>query len=112
MVQVSNNLKVTHALDRAREYRKPEPQFIDAGATKLYKLEDKRADNIMACAKEWASINGIEAPGAKIYELAIPQALYDTLDRFDLTAALLAAEAFLENYGYKVERPAFTQETT
>jgi hypothetical protein len=40
------------------------------------------------------------------WKRAIPQALFDTLESYEVAVAIVAAEAFLKQFGWKVERPA------
>lgn len=89
------------------KYTKPTPCFIgdSAGSRKLYAAEAKRSVLIGQCAAEWSKIMGVDK--AEYWKRAIPQALYDIFDGYEMGAAVVAAEAFLERYGYTITRPKF-----
>lgn len=82
----------------------PHPIYIGGGASNLYKAEDKRSEHIKACATEWAKVAGVSEE--LYWKQSIPQALHDVLDSFDTQCAIVAAEAFLKRFGWKVERPS------
>ena len=83
----------------------PQRTFISAGKTseRLYKLEDKRSEAIKACAEEWAKL--MKVPEDRYWEQTLPQALFDTLESYEVAAAAIAAEQFLKQLGWEVTRP-------
>jgi hypothetical protein len=62
----------------------------------LITLERLRREMVKASARDW--INVMDLPTERFHETAIPQASYDTLGDFDVGAARVAAQAFLEDY--------------
>jgi hypothetical protein len=62
----------------------------------LITLERLRQEMVKASAREW--INVMDLPAERFHGTAIPQAIYDTLGDFDVGAARVAAQAFLEDY--------------
>jgi hypothetical protein len=89
-------------------YTAPQEIFVGSGTeTKdLYKLEERRNDLISACAKEWAKVRGLDPDdGGEYWNTIVPQALFDVLEGYTPAASIIAAEAFLKQFGWKVERP-------
>lgn len=84
---------------------KPAAMFIgqSKASAKLYQLEESRGKIIGQCAVEWSKFFDVDK--SEYWSRAIPQALFDTLDGHSTSAGMIAAEAYLERYGYKVERP-------
>jgi hypothetical protein len=76
------------------EYRKPEGAYIGRSQEKLYALEDKRAQAIMAAGRELGRLLGF-SPEA-FWTHTMPEELLTVLESFDRHAAKLAAEVFLE----------------
>lgn len=98
--------KQTLGLDIASElmtFVEPSEIFIGAKAERLYALERRRSEAIMACAKEWAKIRGYDDEA--LWVRSVPQALFDTLESYSIGGSIVAAEAFLKQFGWKVERP-------
>jgi len=93
-------------LDTLGQYTPPLPLFIDGEAKKLYKLEEKRNEYIHLCANEWAVLT--DTADNALWFVSIPQVLHDTLDSFQVESAIVAAEAFLKRFGWRVERPERT----
>lgn len=92
------------------KYTKPSNIFIGLSATQLYNLERRRSAAIRACANEWARVIGVDK--AEFWTRSIPQSLYETLEQYEIGAAVIAAEAFLERYGYTITRPTFPKENS
>ena len=84
----------------------PKEIFIgDSDAAKtLYRLENKRNAAITACATEWGKVMDVDLE-RMLWSQLMPQALFDTLESYSPAAAIIAAEAFLKQFGWKVERP-------
>lgn len=88
------------------------PQMINVGKSsaskRLYELERLRAELIKKCAKEWNKIAakhfGFD-PEENIWVRGMPQALFDTLESFEQPSSQLAAQAYLEHYGFTVIPP-------
>lgn len=58
-------------------------------------LERLRLEMVKASAREW--MNLVDLSEEQFWTTALPQALYDTLISFELGAARVAAQAFLED---------------
>jgi hypothetical protein len=58
-------------------------------------LERLRLEMLKASAREW--LNLVDLSQERFWTTALPQALYDTLVSFELGAARVAAQAFLED---------------
>lgn len=100
------------------DYRKPGVARIvrDSGSRRLYRLEERRNEMVKQCAQEWLKVAPTQFPyleqliknagsdQEKLWRIAMPQALFDLLDAFDLEAAKVAAEAFLKQHGYTVTK--------
>jgi len=65
-------------------------------SAELITLERLRQEMVKASAREWTNV--MDLPGERFHGTAIPQALYDTLGSFDVGAARVAAQAFLEDH--------------
>lgn len=88
---------------------KPRLIRIGSSAQKLYNLEYKRSELIKECAKEWnklASKHFGFDPEESIWKRAIPQVLFDILESFERSSSQLAAQAYLEHYGFTIILPA------
>ena len=84
----------------------PTEIFIGDKAKTLYDLEEYRASAIQACAKEWGRLNGIDASYQEMFwNRLIPQTLFDTLESYSPQYSIIAAEAFLKQFGWEIGRP-------
>jgi hypothetical protein len=84
-------------------YEKPSLVYVDqTTGKKLYNLETKLHETVEACAKEWLRLDERD-PEKDFWKAGLPQALFDLLIGYDKSAAILAAMAYLEHEGYKVE---------
>jgi hypothetical protein len=92
------------ALNNFAKMTVPTPHFIPQtkATKKLYAAEEKRTEAIKTAAEERAALS----PGCNFWDDAVPQALYDALDSFGAPYGLLAAEAYLQVHGWKIERPS------
>jgi hypothetical protein len=93
---------------RRRNIIEPTEIFIgrSKATDKLYDAEEVRAEAIKSCAKEWAKVHGADVEDKDAFwNHIIPQALFDTLESYSPAAAIVAAEAFLKQFGWKIERP-------
>jgi hypothetical protein len=73
------------------------------------------------CAKEWLKVMAEFRPALQDYSgeedgtfwnAGIPQALFDTLESYSVATSIVAAEAFLKQFGWTVVRPlAYTDNT-
>ncbi len=91
------------ALETIEKYAIPQEVFVGGGARKLYDLEERRRKIIDQCAKEWAKV--AEVPETEFWTRSLPQALFDMLNAYQVESALVAAEGFLKQHGWTVERP-------
>jgi hypothetical protein len=82
----------------------PSESFIGREQQRLYDLEAARNATIVACAKEWLAIKGLDDD--RYWPEALPQALFDTLESYSPQYSIIAAEAFLKQFGWKIERPS------
>lgn len=95
-------------VDELANYTAPQEIYIGSGkeSANLYKLEERRNDVINSCAKEWGKLRGLDPDDRDAYWTTImPQALFDVLEGFTAATSVIAAEAFLKQFGWKVERP-------
>ena len=74
----------------------------DESSEKLYRLEEKRNELIKRCAEEWLKIVGLTKQD--FWTKALPTALFDLLESFDLNASKAACEFFLK---FHAERGTF-----
>lgn len=90
-------------MERFRKTVEPSQTFIGRGrqTQTLYRLEDKRSAAIKACAQEWMKLQGV----TDYWGHGLPQALFDTLNSTQPESAAIAAEKFLRELGWKLERP-------
>jgi hypothetical protein len=93
------------------DYTVPRSTWIGRGTSAtetLYRAEERRSIAIKDCARAWGKVMDIDVGtgGTPFWNIAVPQALLDTLEAFETAAAAVAAEAFLVQLGYKVERPS------
>jgi hypothetical protein len=79
------------------EYRIPTLfRIARTNAPALYEAEDARTKAVMKAAAEWSRVTGIgKTDGPELYRVALPQALFDTLEAFDSTSAMAAAMSWL-----------------
>ncbi len=70
---------------------------------KLYSLERRRNSIIHKCAEEWSKV--LEVPKSNFWEIAVPQALLDTLNSWGNSYSTAAAEVYLTEQGYRVIPP-------
>jgi hypothetical protein len=96
-------IKIHIDLKRLTALTEPKRQFIGDAAKELYRLEEKRSEAIQACAHEWAKLMDVSSDD--LWSKSMPQALFDTLETFDTSCAIIAAEAFLKQFGWNIERP-------
>ncbi len=82
----------------------PQRQFIGAHKRALYRAEERRTAAIKACAQEWSKVTNTS--DLDYWKVALPQALFDTLEQWEPACAQAAAEAFLKFHGWTVQRPA------
>lgn len=92
------------ALATLGNYAEPSAIFIGDDARKLYELENRRTEIIRACAEEWA--RHCDVNKKEFWTRSLPQALFDTLEKYQTECSIVAAEAFLKQLGWKVERPS------
>jgi hypothetical protein len=82
----------------------PKEIFVGDAAEKLYDLEARRNAAIKACAIEWGIVTKAGDEDI-LWTQLIPQALFDTLEFCSPQYSIIAAEAFLKQFGWKIERP-------
>jgi hypothetical protein len=100
---ISDKERGVAALSTIDKMVAPRPAFIGSGAKAFYAAEAKRSEYIKRCATEWAKVAGVDQE--QFWTRSMPQALHDMLDAFEVSSAIVAAEAFLKRFGWKVERP-------
>lgn len=85
------------------QYHRPTNPFIgrEDATERLYSLEHKRNVAIEAAAKELGKLLGFE--DKQFWTRTLPEELYSILESYDQNAAKIAALAFLERHGFKVE---------
>jgi len=83
----------------------PSEIFVGANHKKLYQLESSRSVAIQACAEEWAKVMRLDPDKDVFWNRAVPQALFDVLEAYSPQCSIIAAEASLKQFGWKIERP-------
>ena len=81
----------------------PKEIFVGSNSGNLYGLEERRNAAITACANAWAKVNNVD-PDA-FWTQSIPQTLFDTLESYSPQYSIIAAEAFLKQFGWEIGRP-------
>jgi hypothetical protein len=106
-IETRSHLRAAYALKDIAKYTHPHQFYVPKAeeTERLYSLEEKRSNIMKECAKEYSKVCSI--PEGEYWTRAIPQMLFDILDNYDTTAALLACEAVLLSAGYEVSRPEF-----
>jgi hypothetical protein len=99
-MMISDKERGVAALSLIDKMVAPQPAFIGGRAKALYTAEAKRAEYIKRCATAWAKVAGVDQE--QFWTRSVPQALHDA---FETASAIVAAEAFLKRFGWKVERP-------
>lgn len=85
------------------KYRAPTMPRIGAGAERLYALEARRNGLIKRCAVEQGKVMGFD-PKAQFWTHCLPEQIASILEGFDRKATEVAAIAWLEKHGWRVEQ--------
>ena len=95
-------------VDDLAKVTEPREIYVGSGASTatLYKVEEARNACIETCAKEWAKVHKLDADDRDTYwKTIIPQALFDVLEAYTPDYSIVAAEAFLKQFGWTIKRP-------
>ena len=69
-----------------------------AESRELYRAEEQRGEIMRTCATEWLNLMGMPTDRDTLYDVGIPQMLFDMLDNYGPHIARLACEAWLEQH--------------